>query len=259
MSATQFSHEPVQASRVETRFRRIATAIPVPESIPILEDLEKYESRAMHGQLPLVWDRAEGFQVHDAWGNTWIDFTSTIFVANAGHGHPRIIQALREQLDRPLLHTYTYASQVRRDYLRYLIQVTPSQFEKAFLLSAGTEATECVLKLMRLWGGKRGKRRPGIVALEGNWHGRTLGAQMMADNPWQKEWIGYHDPNIYHLPFPIPGSKRRSATRAGFFETPWQHSPIGTNWTRPATCAASCWSHFKDGAPFSIPQSLCGN
>ena len=218
MSGNQFSLEPVEVLRVETKFRRIATSIPVPESIPILEDLERYESRAMHGQLPLVWDRAEGFQIHDAWGNTWIDFTSTIFVANAGHGHPRIIQALREQLDKPLLHTYTYASQVRRDYLRYLIQVTPSQFEKAFLLSAGTEATECALKLMRLWGAKQGKKRAGIVALEGNWHGRTLGAQMLSHSASQKEWIGYQDPNIHHLPFPYPWLKEAVSNPRQFFQ-----------------------------------------
>ncbi len=205
MSGYEFSHVPVNVTKVQTNFRRINTPIPVPESLPILEDLTRYESRSMHGQLPIVWDRAEGFQVHDAWGNIWIDFTSTIFVANAGHGNPRIVKALRDQLDKPLLHTYTYASKVRADYLRYLIEITPPQFEKAFLLSAGTEAIECAMKLMRMYGLKIGKKRPGVVAFEGNWHGRTLGAQMLSDNPTQKEWIGYHDPNIYHLPFPYPG------------------------------------------------------
>lgn len=204
MSGWRFDLTPVQVPRVETKYRRIATKMPVPESLEILEMLDRYETTAMHGQLPVVWDRAEGFQVHDTWGNTWIDFTSTIFVTNAGHANARIVQALRQQLDKPLLHTYTFASKVRADYLRYLIDVTPPQFEKAFLLSAGTEATECGLKLMRMHGWKIGKKRPGIVAFEGNWHGRTMGAQMLSNNPAQKEWIGYLDPNIYHLPFPYP-------------------------------------------------------
>jgi len=172
----------------------------------------------MHGQLPVVWDRAEGFQVHDAWGNCWIDFTSTIFVANAGHGNPRILKALRDQLDKPLLHTYTYASKIRADYLRRLIEVTPPQFEKAFLLSAGTEATECALKLMRMFGWKQGKRRPGIVAIEGNWHGRTLGAQMMSYNPAQKEWVGYLDPNIHHIPFPYPWRQEAISDPVDYFD-----------------------------------------
>ena len=200
MAAYQFSRTPIDTSPVQTDFRRIQTPIPVPESLPLLAALEQVESRAMHGQLPLVWDRAEGFQVHDAWGNTWIDFASTIISANVGHAHPRVVQALQEQLNKPLLHTYSYATQIRADYLRALIDATPRQFEKGFLLSAGTEATECALKLMRLHGEQAGKRQPGIITLEGNWHGRTLGAQMMSHNPAQKAWVGYHDPYIHHLP-----------------------------------------------------------
>lgn len=217
MAGWQFCTEPTAVPKVETNHRRIVTAIPPPEGIKILADLEAYESRAMHGQMPVIWDRAEGYQVSDPWGNRWIDFTSTIFVANAGHGNPRIVERLREQLDRPLLHTYTYASRIRSDYIRKLIEVTPCQFEKAFLLSAGTEATECAMKLMRMHGWNVGKGRPGIVTLEGNWHGRTLGAQMMSHNPAQKEWVGYHDPNIHHLPFPYPWCDEAMEDPRGFF------------------------------------------
>ena len=204
MAGHGFSHTPVSVPQVRTKYRTIQTRIPVPESLPILETIYQCESRSMHGQMPVVWDKAEGFQVSDAWGNTWLDFTSTIFVTNAGHGNRRIREALQEQLNKPLLHTYTYATQIRADYLKYLIDHTPAQFEKAFLLSAGTEATECGLKLMRLHGRAEGKKRPGIIAFEGNWHGRTVGAQSLSYNPAQKEWIGYQDPNIYHLPFPYP-------------------------------------------------------
>lgn len=49
----------------------------------------------MHGQLPLVWDRAEDFSIFDCAGNQWIDFTSTIFVANVGHSNPRVISAIK--------------------------------------------------------------------------------------------------------------------------------------------------------------------
>ena len=58
--------------RVETQFRRIVTEFPVPESIAILEKLQSYEPVAMRGQPPVVWNRAEGFQVYDRWGNQWI-------------------------------------------------------------------------------------------------------------------------------------------------------------------------------------------
>jgi 4-aminobutyrate aminotransferase / (S)-3-amino-2-methylpropionate transaminase / 5-aminovalerate transaminase len=204
MAGFKFSHKPQRVEKITTKFRSIRTPIPVPESLPLLDEVYKNESHSMHGQMPIVWDRAEGFQVYDPWGNCWIDFSSTIFVTNSGHGNPRIVKALRDVLDKPLLHTYTYTSLERISYLNYLIANIPAQFEKAFLLSAGTEATETALKLMRLNGQKIGKRKGGILCFEGNWHGRTLGAQMMGSNKTQKEWIGYHDPNIHHLPFPYP-------------------------------------------------------
>ena len=206
MAGKGFSHEPIKVDEISTKYRTIKTALPVPESIPIIEQMYELESRAMHGQVPLIWDKAEGFQIYDKWGNKWLDFTSTIFVANAGHGNKKIINALKKILDKPLLHTYTYASEERVNYLNYLIDNTPSQFEKAFLLSAGTEATEAALKLMRLNGEKQKKNKGGIICFNGNWHGRTLGAQMMSGNKEQKEWIGYQDPNIYHIEFPYPWS-----------------------------------------------------
>lgn len=210
MGAWSFNIEPKKVEKVKTKYRKIVTELPVPESLKILDKLDKYESVSMHGQMPVVWDRAEGFCVYDAWGNKWIDFTSTIFVTNAGHGNPRVLKAIQKVIDKPLLHTYTYASEERAEYLEYLIKNTPAQFEKAFFLSAGTEATECALKLMRLDGYKKGKKKPGIIAFEGNWHGRTMGAQMMGFNKKQKEWIGYLDPNINHLPFPYPWIKEVS-------------------------------------------------
>jgi len=219
MAGASFSHIPKSVPHIETDYRKISTPIPAPESLPILERIYETESRAMHGQLPIVWDRAEGFQVWDAWGNQWIDFTSTIFVANAGHGNPRITAALRKVIDKPLLHTYTYASAERVEYLDYLIKNTPKQFEKAFLLSAGTEATEAALKLMRLNGQREGKRRGGILCFEGNWHGRTLGAQMMSWNSGQKEWIGYQDPNIHYLSFPYPWRADAIKDPRGYFRS----------------------------------------
>lgn len=219
MAGHGFSHVPTNVPRVETKYRKIVTQIPVPESIPLLEKMYHIESRSMHGQMPVIWDRAENFQVHDKWGNTWIDFSSTIFVTNAGHGNKRIVEALRKVLDKPLLHTYTYGNHERIEYLEYLIQNTPKQFEKAFLLSAGTEATECAFKLMRLNGKKLGKNKNTILCFEGNWHGRTLGAQMMGWNPAQKEWIGYLDPNIHHLPFPYPWREEAMKDPIAYFTT----------------------------------------
>jgi len=204
MSGFSFSRIPVHVPKIQTKYRKISTALPVPESLQILDDLDKFESRSMHGQMPIVWDHAEDFQVGDKYGNTWIDFTSTIFVANVGHANLKIREALKKTIDQKLLHSYTYYTEIRRDYIKKLIEFTPSQFEKAFLLSSGTEATECALKLMRLQGKANGKQKPGIVSFEESMHGRTLGSQMMGGTPAAREWIGYEDPNIHRLPFPYP-------------------------------------------------------
>lgn len=206
----QFSHIPVDVLSVNTKYRKIKTEIPAPETLKILRDLEKYESRAMHGQLPVVWDRAENFQVYDVCGNCWIDFTSTIFVANAGHANPRIISALQRTINHKLLHTYTFAHETRAQFLKKLIEITPDQYEKAFLLSAGTEATECAVKLMRMRGQNISPAKVGIISFQGAMHGRTMGAEMLKGDLRQSAWIGYRDPNMHHLPFPYPWTAKDS-------------------------------------------------
>ena len=204
MAAHNFSREPKNVPYVATDNRTIKTAIPTPGTSKILERLEACESRSMHGQLPLVWDRAEDYSIYDTAGNRWIDFTSTIFVANVGHSNARVTAAMKAALDRPLYGCYAYANESRAHYLEKLVKFAGPPFEKAFLLSAGTEATEGALKLMRMHGQQNGKRRRGIICIEGNWHGRTLGAQMMSSNLAQRDWIGYQDADIHHIPFPYP-------------------------------------------------------
>lgn len=204
MTGHRFSLVPQVVPKVETDQRLIQTAIPAPGTAELFERLERVESRSMHGQLPLVWERAENYSVYDIAGNRWIDFTSTIFVANVGHSNPRVTSAIKETLDHPLYSCYAYANPVRANYMEKLISFAGEPFEKAFLLSAGTEATEAAMKLMRMHGQKARKRRRGIICIESNWHGRTLGAQMMSSNTDQRAWIGYQDTDIHHIPFPYP-------------------------------------------------------
>ena len=204
MAAHLFSLDPKLVPLISTKNRLIKTTIPAPGTQKILERLEKSESRSMHGQLPLVWDKAKDFSIYDASGNRWIDFTSTIFVANVGHSNQHVINAVKSVLDQPLYSCYAYANETRAKYLEKLIAFAGHPFEKAFLLSSGTEATEGALKLMRMYGQKIGKQRRGIICIEGNWHGRTLGSQMMGSNTSQREWIGYQDRDIHHIPFPYP-------------------------------------------------------
>lgn len=212
-----FALTPVDVPRVETPHRRIVTPIPVPESIPILETIAKYESSNVMDQLPVVWDRADGYKVFDKWGNCWIDFTSTIFVTNAGHGHPHIVNSIAREAEK-LLHAYSYPTEIRARYLEKLIAMTPDNLEKASLYSAGTEATERAVKLARYYGMKSTPRRSVIIGWDGNYHGKTMGAQMMGGQHADKDWIGFHDPNMAHLPFPYPWElERRNISGADLF------------------------------------------
>ena len=187
---------------IKTKNRHILTKIPAPGTNNLIKNLSKVESRSMHGQLPIAWDKAINYNIYDIAGNKFIDFTSTIFVTNIGHANPRLVKYLNLAISKKLIHSYAYINSIREKYIKKLIQFAGKGFEKAFLMSAGTEATEAALKLMRLHGQKIKKRKLGIICFEGNWHGRTLGAQMMSGNNKQKEWIGYKDSNIHHLPFP---------------------------------------------------------
>ena len=72
---------------IKTKNRYIFTKIPAPGTKEIFKNIQKYESRSMHGQIPIAWSKAKNYSVYDIAGNKFIDFTSTIFVSNTGHSH----------------------------------------------------------------------------------------------------------------------------------------------------------------------------
>jgi 4-aminobutyrate aminotransferase/(S)-3-amino-2-methylpropionate transaminase len=188
---------------VQTTYRRIVSEIPVPESLPILERASRYEPRSLGGQAPVVWDRAEGFQVYDAYGNMWLDWSAGVLVANAGHSHPAIVEAIVGQARHGLLHNYAFPSDIRTRLAQRLVELAPPPLQKAFLLTTGSEATENAIKLSRTWGQKSGgPRKIVVVTFDGAFHGRTLGAQMAGGNPALKSWIGTPLPGFVQVPFP---------------------------------------------------------
>lgn len=199
----QFDLVPRKLARVETPLRRILTDLPVPESLPVLERLARYEPVAMGGQPPIVWHKATGFQVEDPWGNRWIDWSSGVLVSNAGHGRPEVIAAIVEQAQSGLLHNYCFPSEIRARLVERLVSLLPPQFNKVFLLTTGSETVECAIKLCRTHGvsaGGRGKHV--IVSFEKAFHGRTLGSQQAGGIPSLKEWIVNLDRGFVQVPFP---------------------------------------------------------
>jgi 4-aminobutyrate aminotransferase/diaminobutyrate-pyruvate transaminase/4-aminobutyrate aminotransferase/(S)-3-amino-2-methylpropionate transaminase len=199
----QFELAPRKVPPVQTKYRRIVTQIPVPDSIPILQRLRQYEPISMSGQPLVVWDRAEGIQVFDRWGNMWLDWSSGVLVTNAGHSHPKIVQAIVDQARHGLTHNYCFPSEIRARAVEELAKVAPEGLNKTFLLTTGAEACECAIKLARTWGLKVGGREKiTFVTFHNAFHGRTLGAQMAGGIPGLKQWIVNLDPNIVQVPFP---------------------------------------------------------
>jgi 4-aminobutyrate aminotransferase / (S)-3-amino-2-methylpropionate transaminase / 5-aminovalerate transaminase len=201
--AKEFPLEPVEVRPVETKYRKISGRIPGEETIEQLKKLRKFEARSMRGQPPVIWDRAEGFNVYDAYGNKWLDFSSGVLITNAGHGHPEIAKAIISQVSKPLLTTYCFPNQPRIELVRKLIELAPKGLNKVFLLSTGSEGTECALKLMRTHGRRiGGDAKSVIVGFEDAFHGRTMGSQQMGALGNGRAWIKNLDPEIVHVPFP---------------------------------------------------------
>jgi 4-aminobutyrate aminotransferase-like enzyme len=199
----EFSIVPHPVPRVETKYRRIISDLPHPDSLPILEALRRHEPQSMRGQPPIVWDKAEDIFVFDKFGNRWLDWSSGVLVTNAGHGAPEVKRAIIDQVNSGLLHNYCFPSEERAQLAACLAGVAPKGLDKVFLLTTGSEATECALKLARAKGIKvGGKEKIGLVGFDRGFHGRTLGSQQAGGLPALKSWIINLDPAIISAPFP---------------------------------------------------------
>ena len=200
----KYNLTPVDVPKVNTKYRKIKTKLPVPESLKIFQILSESEPVSMMGQPPIVWDKAEGFQVYDKWGNKWIDWSSGVLITNAGHGRKEIIKALRDLLDRKLLATYVFIHEKRAELTKMLQGISPDPSNYlVFLLSTGSEATENCIKLAKTYAlEKHGPHKKYLVSFNNAFHGRTLGAQLAGGNAKLKTWILDEGKTFIQVPFP---------------------------------------------------------
>ena len=173
-----------------------------------INKFKNYEPASMAPPLNLFWKKAKDSYIWDNSNRKYIDFTSTIFVTNIGHGNKTLKKKIFNVLNSPLSHTYTYYNKYREEYVKKLINFFGNKkLNKCFFLSSGSEAIEAAFKLTRLNGTKINKKKSGIISLKGNWHGRTMAAQMLSNDKSQSLWITSKDKNIYHIDFPYPWHK----------------------------------------------------
>jgi len=200
----KYNLEPQEVPKIKTKYRCIKTKLPVPESLQIFKALMESEPKSMMGQPPIVWHRAEGFQVEDKWGNKWIDWSSGVLITNAGHGRKEIIKAIREMLDQNLLATYVFVHEKRAELTKALQAISPEPSNyQVFLLSTGSEAIENSLKLAKTYAlEKSGVKKKYIVSFKNAFHGRTLGSQLAGGMDKLKKWIVDEGKTFVQVPFP---------------------------------------------------------
>jgi 4-aminobutyrate aminotransferase-like enzyme len=239
---------PVNVPRVRTAFRRIRTPLPVPESLPILEELHRSEPRSMSGQPPIVWHSAEGCTVADRWGNRWIDWSSGVLIANAGHGRPEIVAALQACLKRPLLATYVFPHEDRAVLTRMLRDLSPDPARyQVFLLSTGSEAVENCIKLAKTYAiARHGRGRKYLVSFLHAFHGRTMGAQLAGGEEAQKTWMVDRDRTFVQVPFP-DGYKQTDTSFASF------RAALRARGIRPTEIAGVLTEAYQGVGPDFLP------
>jgi 4-aminobutyrate aminotransferase / (S)-3-amino-2-methylpropionate transaminase / 5-aminovalerate transaminase len=197
-----------------TRVIEIRTAIPGPRSLEILEREARAVARPLIVHEPIVADRARGATITDVDGNTFVDFVGGVGVANVGHNHPRVVEAISEQVDRFLHTDFTvvpYEGYVElAERLGALVPIS-GETRGAFF-NSGAEAVENAVKLARLY-----TKRQGVIAFEGAFHGRTWMALTMTSktHPYKRN-LGPFAPEVYRAPFPnaYRGQDATTALRA---------------------------------------------
>jgi acetylornithine aminotransferase len=127
---------------------------------------------ATYGRLPIALSRGRGCRVWDTEGREYLDALAGIAVNTLGHGHPRLVPALQDQVAK-LIHTSNYyAAPLQEQLAAKLCGI--SGLAKVFFCNSGLEANEGAIKIARKYGHDRGIERPEIIVYEKAFHGRSI-------------------------------------------------------------------------------------
>jgi 4-aminobutyrate aminotransferase len=194
----------------DLRTPSVQTPLPGPKARALLERDAKYVSPSYTRAYPLVVARGSGAVIEDVDGNRFLDLTAGIAVTAAGHCHPQVVAAIKDQADK-LLHMsgtdFYYQPQI--DLAQRLAEAAPGPSAKrVFFTNSGAEALEAALKLARFHTG-----RTRVIAFLGAFHGRTYGAMSLSGSKLvHRRGFSPLVPDIHHVPFPR-GCRNESACR----------------------------------------------
>ncbi|WP_265920315.1 aspartate aminotransferase family protein [Cupriavidus nantongensis] len=139
-------------------------------------------------QLPVAV-AGQGIELIDSTGRRYLDASGGAAVSCLGHGHPRVIEAIKAQLDTvAYAHTSFFTTEVSETLAQTLAQAAPGDLDHVYFVSGGSEAVESALKLARQYFVEVGQpARRHFIARRQSYHGNTLGALAIGGNAWRRE------------------------------------------------------------------------
>jgi len=143
-----------------------------------------------------VASRSEGMYLTDVEGNAWLDFLGGLGVFSLGHRHPRVVAAVRAQLEQLPLQIPIFFNRAQAELAAMLAEITPGRLQYSFFCNSGTEAVEGALKLARAATG-----RAGVVSAERAFHGKTLGSLSASGREIYRRQFEPLVPGFVQVPF----------------------------------------------------------
>ncbi len=162
---------------------------------------DRYGAHNYH-PIPVVLERGEGVYVWDVEGKRYYDFLSAYSAVNQGHRHPRIVEAMKKQLEKLTLTSRAFYTDALGEFEEYAAKLFG--FDKLLPMNTGAEAVETALKLARKWAYKvKGipENKAKIITCENNFHGRTITIISFSTDPTAYAEYGPYTPGFVTIPY----------------------------------------------------------
>jgi acetylornithine/succinyldiaminopimelate/putrescine aminotransferase len=164
------------------------------------EDFLRYQGQTNQSPYLIEVDKAEGIFIYNPDGKAYMDMIAGVAVNNIGHNHPKVVSAIKEQVDKHL-HVMVYGEFIQKSQLQFaqtLTSLLPSKLDCVYTVNSGTEANEAALKLA-----KRVTGRTELVSFRGSYHGSTHGSMSVSGNETKKEAFRPLLPDVRFLEFNV--------------------------------------------------------